>query len=319
MGSAPRVLADAVRMGLVTATDVHTGEASVQPIPRSNHVHRVERRGRAVGYAKAAGTASLLDGDDTVEVERLVLDRLGSEGFTPSPIHGGGSGTVWTHAAPGVELGEVRTITTGDANAVAGHLGRRLGERLGDFHRLPQLTFPRRAPRPWPLGRELLPSMEAAPHTDQLEEVLDAWFEPGIRGTLDRAAAAWDQRCTPVHGDLSAHNVIVDPSAPETAVTFVDLEACGLGDPDWDVVSLLHSLEDAFAGTGAEEVAKASFLETYGIRAGRRGEPAPEFACARAIATAWQCASHPQESVRSRVRAMLEAARRSAHAVAVAS
>jgi aminoglycoside phosphotransferase (APT) family kinase protein len=272
-----------------------------------------------VGYAKAAGTASVLDGDDTVAVEQAVLGRLGREGFTPFPVHGGGPGTVWTLAVDGVELGEVRGSARSDPNAFAAHLGARLGERLGEFHRLPQLTFPRRAPRPWPLGHDLLPSMEAAPRTDELEEVLDAWFEPEVRAMLDRARASWDRRCSPVHGDLSAHNVIVDLSTSGMPVTFIDLEACGLGDPDWDVVSLLRSLGEALADTGLEAIAEASFRAAYANRSGRVGGPDPAFACARALATAWQCASHPLPQVRSRTAGLLEAARRVAESVAVAS
>ncbi len=319
MGGAPRVLADAVGVGLVAVTDVHAGETSVSPVPRSNQVHRVDCRGRAVAYAKAAGTASLLDGDDTVEVEKAVLARLWREGFTPSPVLGGGPETVWTLAVDGVELGAVRGSATGDANAFAAHLGTRLGERLGDFHRLPQLTFPRRAPRPWPLGDDLLPSMEAAPRTDELEEVLDAWFEPEVRAMLTAARASWGRRCSPVHGDLSTHNVIVDLAAPGTRITFVDLEACGLGDPDWDVVSLLRSLGEAMGHPVQEEIARASFLAAYASRSGRVGGPDPAFVCARALASAWQTGSHPEPQVRARTAGLLDEARRAAESVAVAS
>ncbi len=333
MGGAPRVLADAVGVGLASGQDVHAGETSVRPVPRSNLVHRIDRRGRAVAYAKAAGAASHLDGDDTVAVETTVLERLGHEGFTPSLVPGvegaGGShgrrepasgdrGTVWTLAVDGVELGEVRRLTGGDAHAFARRIGERLGERLGDFHRLPQLTFPRRAPRPWPLGTELLPSMEAVPRNDELEEVLDAWFEPGIRAALDRARGTWDRRCSPVHGDLSAHNVIVGTSA-DVDITFLDLEACGLGDPSWDIVSLLRSLGESLADPGLEDAARLAFLAAYARRTGTGVELDAGFACARALATAWQSAAHPETHVRSRARTLLGEARRAAGRVAVAS
>jgi aminoglycoside phosphotransferase (APT) family kinase protein len=226
---------------------------------------------------------------------------------------------VWTLAVDGVELAELRGSARHDAHAFAAYLGTRLGERLGEFHRLPQLTFPRRAPRPWPLGHDLLPSMEAAPRTDELEEVLDAWFEPEVRAALDRARASWDRRCSPVHGDLSAHNVIVDLAAQGTAVTFIDLEACGLGDPDWDVVSLLRSLDEVLDDPALASLGRASFLAAYAHRSGRGGGPDPAFACARALATAWQCASHPLQQVRSRTAYLLDEARQVADSPAVAS
>ena len=162
-------------MGSTAATDVNAGGTSGRPDLRSHNVHRVDGRGRAA--------------DD--------------EGFTPSSVHGGGPGTVWTLEVFGATLDGLRRVSPDEADACAAQLGAHLGRFLADRHRPLRSVTLRPSPAPWSLGEELTAEMEAAARSDELEEVLDTWFEPAVRDALARARASWDRRRRPIHGGLS--------------------------------------------------------------------------------------------------------------------
>ena len=284
MVSAPRLLADAVAMGVVTAADAHTGQASVCPMPRSNAVHRVDRRGVPVGYVKQAGAASLVDGDDTVRVERTVLGRLASRGFTSSPIEGGRPGTVWTRAVRGSEIASAAT----DHPALLDAMAAALGERLAAWSRLPSSTAVKRAATPWPLLPTLLPSMEAAARNDDLEHVLEATVDPDVARALAIAKGQWRPAVRFVHGDISRHNIMVGRrrrGASTPVITFIDLESCGLGHPAWDVVSAVETLAEIDPRPG--ERAVRAFRAAFGD-AGGDACPSPAWTCVRALVSAWQ-------------------------------
>lgn len=305
MASAPRLLADAVALKVVTARDVHVGAASVSPVPRSNAVHRVELAGAAVGYVKQAGAASLLDGDDTVAVERAALRRLSATGLTPALIARGRPGTVWSRAVDGAEIASVAADpATLDAAAAA------FGSALAGLARMPSPRAARRAATPWPLLPDLLPSMEAAPQNDDLEWVLEATVEPAVVRALGLAGRRWRTGTGTgfVHGDVSRHNVVVGPGTAGGAptVTFVDLEACGLGDPAWDVACAVETLTELDRRPGEPSV--DVFRAAYG-RAGGDPGPAPEWDCVRALMTAWQAGVSRHPGRAERVATALEHAR----------
>lgn len=311
MVSAPRLLADAVAMGVVTAADAHAGAASVTPTPRSNAVHRVDLRGMPVGYVKQAGTASLVDGDDTVRVEQAVLARLAARGFTPASVAGARAGTVWTRAAEGEDL----AVAVARRPALLDEVATTLGERLAAWARLATSTAARRAATPWPLLPELLPSMELAPHNDDLEYVLEATVDPDVRRAVALAAGEWHAANGFVHGDVSRNNVVVGGTGigeGPLRLTFIDLEACGAGHPAWDVVSAVEALTEV--DERPESPSHLAFRTAYAA-AGGDAWPSPAWTCVRSLVTAWQYGVNDLPDRSDRVAAALGRALASAREV----
>ena len=288
-GGAPVVSDSRVEMGSTAATDVSAGGTSGRPVLRSHNVHRVDGRGRAA--------------DD--------------EGFTPSSVHGGGPGTVWTLEVFGATLDGLLRVSPDEANACAVQLGAHLGRFLADRHRPLRSVTLQPSPGPWPLGDELTPQMEAVARTDELEEVLDAWFEPAVRACLALARASWGRRRRPIHGGLSLRTVTVDVSTPGMPVALDAAEEPLLGDPAWDLAMLLDTLDTAFGEPALAARARSGFLAGYGRSFGDRSDRG--FVCAQALDSAWRLAADPDPEVRARTGDALARARAAAGAVAVAS
>ncbi|NHB83742.1 hypothetical protein G7085_00875 [Tessaracoccus sp. HDW20] len=76
MTQAAAVLARAVSAGLVDATAALQGRVSIHSIGASNLVHRVDRDGVPVAFAKSTGQAAAMDGDDSVARESVVLGLI---------------------------------------------------------------------------------------------------------------------------------------------------------------------------------------------------------------------------------------------------
>ncbi|PVG83314.1 hypothetical protein DDE18_08440 [Nocardioides gansuensis] len=297
MTGTPGILVEAVRCGLVSADDAVAGMATVAPMPRSNSVHRVAREDVPVAYVKQPGPASLLDGDDTVAVERRLLSLLSQERFTPPPLHCGGPEAVWTRVATGVELFQLGGAPDAGCSAAVAVFGR----RLAALHLLPVQGDVPAARAPWPLLDDLLPSMETdTPHAG-LELVLDATYEPPVRALLAPLRGQWGRQRRWIHGDVSVHNVVVDLGAwPAPTVTFVDLESGGLGHPAWDVVSAVAALDQVRPDL------VPTFRTAYARAGGPEPDPGPAWQCVRALVTAWQCAAPGDEHYRGRLEEQLE-------------
>lgn len=297
MNGTPEILSLAVRAGLVSGNDVASGAAGVIPLSRTNGVHCVQREGRAVAYAKQAGLASRLDGDDVVAAERLALDRLRLLGLTPALVLQGGSALVWTGAAPGHDL----TTTTLDEQS-AHRLSTALGRALATLHTAPVDADIPAARAPWPLLAEPLPSMTTHPPDRDRDAVLSAWHEPAIRNALRPLAAAWARGTCWTHGDLSASNVIVDTDGH---LTFIDLESAGRGDPCWDLVTSEQTL-------GSLGLATTVFRRAYAAAGGTALPYAPVWRAVRALVTAWQYAATADAQNHPVVGQLLTQARRDA-------
>lgn len=297
MKATPEILSLAVRAGLVRASDVLSGTASVIPATRTNGVHRLDGRGRVVAYAKQSGVASRLDGDDVVSAERFALKRLRPLGLTPPLILQGRPAVVWTGPARGQDLA---SLALDEPSAV--RLSDALGRALARLHRTPAGDDVPRARAPWPLLPAPLPSMTTHPPDRDRDAVLATWQQPAVRTALRPLAIGWAGAKRWTHGDLSPSNVIVDEDG---RVTFIDLESAGRGDPCWDLVTI----EQTLASVG---LSPDRFRRAYGGAGGFPHGPRGAWHIARALVTAWQHAAQPDADNHPIVERLLDDARRSA-------
>ena len=99
-----------------------------------------------------------------------------------------------------------------------------------------------------------------------------AWRE--IQALLGEAAAAYgalpQEADGFIHGDFKADHVLVESTG---RLTLIDFDACGLGDPAYDIGKFLADLAWAYAGCPAcdLEAARAAFFGGMGSRRGIRG------------------------------------------------
>lgn len=297
MTTTPQILSLAVRAGLLSASDAVRGAAQVVPVPRTNGVHCVQRRGQAIAYCKQPGVASRLDGDDVVAAERFALTRLHALGLTPPLIPQGGPAVVWTGVAAGRDL-----LTASFGGTPSVDLAASLGRALARLHTAPPDDRVPTARPPWPLLPEPLPSMSTHPGGHDRDAVLATWRESGITTVLPPLAKAWTACRHWTHGDLSATNVIVDDHG---RVTFIDLESTGLGDPAWDVVTLEQSLAAVGLSTGG-------FRQVYAAAGGPGATYSPAWRTVRALVSAWQHAAQAEVDNQPIVEQLLADARRNA-------
>lgn len=130
MRTAPVLLRDAVALGLADPADVLAGRTVLVPQWRSNRVHRLEGAGSVLAYVKQPGPASVLDGDDTVAVERAAWEALRGRVLLPRVLGDPGPGGTGPGGAdvaavlPGVGIladgvggGEVGAVVRGDTDA----------------------------------------------------------------------------------------------------------------------------------------------------------------------------------------------------------
>lgn len=307
MATSPSLLGTAVLRGLVTAEDVHAGVVRVRTLFRSNPVHVVERRGEPVGFVKQAGraarldgddvVAARLDGDDVVATETQVLRAVAALDLTPSLVPQGGSGAVWLRPVPGVELAKV------DDPQLLVAAAHELGAGLARLHRHRPRSWVPAAPRPWPLLRDLPPSMALGEHQPQTAAVIEATRSPEIDDALDVARAAWGPAHV-VHGDVSATNVLADVRGDVVAIHLVDLELGGLGQPDHDLACAAAMLADL----APQGDLVTPFVQGY-AGAGGPGQVRPEWQLVRVLLTAWQHAATFGDEAAGEVRRLLARAR----------
>lgn len=281
MSSSPSLLGAAVRHGIVPVQDVRAGRVRVRAVSRSNAVHVIERDGLPVGYVKQAGAAARLDGDDTVGVESALLDAIASLELAPTPVHQGGSGSVWMSALPGEELASVSDPAVLRPAAVD------LGRALARLHRhpVPDVGVPE-APRPWPLLDRLPPSMEGGAERSDAKPVLDLLVDPTVRRALDAARAQWRPSHL-VHGDVSLGNVLVRTSpSGDVRIGLVDFELGGKGCPEHDLASAAAMLGE-LSSPGVDLASMC--LDAYWTSCGPAALTDP-WRCVRALLTAWQVA-----------------------------
>lgn len=264
-----------VAAGVLDAREVIDGEVTALPHSRSNVVHRVERRGVPLAFVKQRGAASFLDGDDAVANERAALTALAGLPCVPAMLPVDDRDAVWLDAVPGESLGE---IPLGGARFDAAC--RALADALVQLHTCPVTSssgLPR-APQPWALRSDDLPaSMRGSPPGSTCAAVLEVARAPEVRAALDHAAVRWAASAW-IHGDVSPGNIIIHAGR----AVLVDWEGAGLGDPAWDLATVVTTLRGL--GSSAED-----FLTEYW----RLGGPARldnALLTARAVQTAWQVA-----------------------------
>ncbi|MFC6706744.1 aminoglycoside phosphotransferase family protein [Flexivirga alba] len=207
---------------------------------------------------------------------------------------------VWTGAAPGRDL---MSLALDEPSAI--RLTDAVGRALATLHTAPAGDDVPVARAPWPLLSEPLPSMTTHPPDRDRDAVLATWRESAVQAALRPLSVSWAHSDRWTHGDLSASNVITETDG---AVTFIDLESAGRGDPCWDLVTL----EQTFASIG---LSPFGFRRAYAA-AGGPASPCPlAWRTVRALVTAWQHAALPGGN-HSIVEQQLDEARRCARDVA---
>jgi aminoglycoside phosphotransferase (APT) family kinase protein len=90
-----------------------------------------------------------------------------------------------------------------------------------------------------------------------------------LADTLRSTRATWRDRCL-IHGDLRRENVLASPSGDKAAVTVIDWELSGSGDPAWDLAGVLTevSLDAVRDGRGggwslAQQAVVARLVHAY--------------------------------------------------------
>ncbi len=328
MTTAPGLLAQSIAAGVLDPAAMLDGAISVYPQSRSNVVHRIEVAGRPFAYVKQRGAASRLDGDDAVANERAALAALVDYRWSPKLLPVADPAAVWIAAVPGEGLDSV----FGDTVALLA-ASRAIGAALAALHDWPTTATHASpldaAPLPWALRPDALPaSMRPAESTPALSSVIAASAEPEIRAALERAAAAWRPERV-IHGDLSAGNIIVSPllrgvhGGARCAVTLIDFESSGLGDPGWDLATVVGTVEWLATDVDTARLASDLLLAEY-ARGGGAVLPTNELLCARALHSAWQAAASgfvapeltpsqhslpPHDPIEAQVRRYLEEAR----------
>ena len=296
MTSAPGLFARAVSLGLVSEDDVLSGRVSVTDQSRSNVVRRIDLDGAPVAFVKRRGAAAELDGDDPITAEARALAALAGVRVVPALVAGSASGVgpvsgdeVWTVPVDGIPLYAVHG-THEHVLAVA----RSWGEALAVLHQsvdadtLAAKGFPR-LPVPWVFDPDRLPtSMGRPPEGSALAAVLDMARSAPVRALAASVLADWSP-AEPVHGDLSAANVLVAEGAGGPTVRFIDVEGAGLGPAAWDLACALDTLGDLTRQWGHADVVPA-FVAGYRA-AGGPGRVVPAHLALRALVTGWQASA----------------------------
>jgi hypothetical protein len=177
-----------------------------------------------------------------------------------------------TDVAPGISLAALQGRGGPDPLASAA-----VGRALGAWHAgtagcdaVPPANVP------WPLQFACDSTYALATHFDQGRPVLIAFAgDPVLIPALRQSAARWLPSVV-IHGDLKADNCVLDPApgAEGHRARLVDWEFAGLGDPAWDLGSMIaeHLVlgDGAVAGGPAVLPAVRSFLANY-----RRGGDLP--------------------------------------------
>jgi aminoglycoside phosphotransferase (APT) family kinase protein len=187
-------------------------------------------------------------------------------------------------------------------SGVAAGVGERAGRALAALHRT-SVDHAEPAEDPWALAGH-------RPSPDALAELTPAGAEAiriaqraELAPRLDEVRASWRASAL-IHNDLSCANVLVGAGDDGAAVTLVDWELAGWGDPDWDVGSFLAAClslwllsTPSVARLASLQPAMAGFWRAY--LDGAQGSPETEgarlprvtrFAAARLVQTAFESA-----------------------------
>jgi Ser/Thr protein kinase RdoA (MazF antagonist) len=307
MHTVSEIVAHASAVGLVTQREVRSGLVSVRSAPGNADVQAVLVSDRPVGYVKAATS---WPGDaDPVTRERVALQSLGDVDLGPRLL-AGPEDSLWVGVVQGQRLSQVNASLPDLAE-----ICETWGSAVATLHRLPvdgpplplashpramPLARHRRpvppAPRPWLLDADRRArSATRLGRTRGPADVVRALDdEPRLRSAAAQVAARWTDRHW-MHGGLTADNVVVQAAQP-VRVRFFSFADAGLGDPAWDLATVLDTITwlARRRRTPAEPLADY-FLRGY-RRSGGPGALWPAIQAVRALATAWQLAGGTSSS-----------------------
>lgn len=153
-------------------------------------------------------------------------------------------------------------------------LGRLLGEALGRYHStdaeshgdsFPEEIFPRHLP--WILSFDLdgdrTPYGLSPANQQLLQRVRE---EPAMVSGLERLRQEWRVEAL-IHGDMKWENCVVYPDSTaqeDLCLKVVDWEAATLGDPRWDIGSLLQSYLSSLVLAPPADKPPADLPEAWG-------------------------------------------------------
>jgi Predicted choline kinase involved in LPS biosynthesis len=250
--TAERVIALLLSRGLLSERLLVEGDVRVEETPGRNHNFRVEVTGGPGYFLKQAPSEDTEDSPLEIEAE---LYRRVLEEQAWSPLRPMVPAFRLYEAQRAVLVTELARELTGVAGLGDGHSMLGLGRVSGPLARAlavchdmrpgsgaPDLDFlPREAPgilgitRPHP---GVLQYLSPA----QLQVIRMIQERPAITAAFDEIRVGWSATCL-VHGDVKWPNVLARVDAPSGApagVVLFDWELARLGDPAWDVGSVLH-------------------------------------------------------------------------------
>ena len=304
MLSAPRLLANATAVGLVSRSQVLAGRVSVIEQSRSNVVHRLATAGRPVAYVKQRGNASLLDDDDAVANEAFALRALMGLRCVPELLSASDSAALWTRAVPGVPLHEM-------VDSEYLRVCHEWGATLATLHAWPTgQVGALHVTLPWAASpHDLPPSMQgSSPDSVHARVLAAARDEPALLEAGAQVRRRWRAQRW-IHGDLGSANVLVPTnrkerhSGPrECRIRFVDFEGAGLGPPEWDVATALDTVSGLASHWQVDDcLLQEALLDGYRSADGT-GQVDAAFQSVRALTTAWQIAgTHAPQGARDEV------------------
>ena len=136
-----------------------------------------------------------------------------------------------------------------------------LAEAVAAIHRLPILSCPALPPREAPVstqGRVGPSDLNALP--EAFAELLRVYQQRDMDSDLRHLRATWSHDSV-IHGDLTVSNILCHSDVGPHRYILTDWELSGIGDPLWDIGSLVGSL--AWASLSFERPLAGSWISTF--------------------------------------------------------
>ncbi|GIH09231.1 hypothetical protein Rhe02_72980 [Rhizocola hellebori] len=240
LGNVPGYLIDC---GLVSPQSIVDGDLLVRELSSRNHNFGVRCRQASSHLLKQAQAGQLDTVVNEAEVYRLLADEPSMHAYLVK-FHGydpQGKVLFLQYLHDAVDLATFHGRRRRPPTGVAGEVGA----ALAALHRLPAARWeglvmhPRRLSflTPHRPDLELYRTSTAA----QLDLIRIIQGTPGFGESLDELARAWSAT-TPIHHDARLINFLLTASPHQRRrprVRLVDWEFAGLGDPRWDIGSVL--------------------------------------------------------------------------------
>lgn len=244
------VVSRLVERGLLPVERIVEGDLAVSDASRRNRNYKVVSAHGPSFFVKHAASSSAVQ---LVSQEALVYDVLRRDAFLAAhvPACHGYDASSRLFVVELLKDCEPMPEHHARTRAFPPSLGEAMGRFLARLHALP-LDAPTRAklPRTQPPFFNL-----ARPHLSFMSEVSGANVKvvnilqqfPDLLRPLDKLQAEWRAE-TLTHGDLKWDNCMVteDPATGELGLKILDWESGALGDPAWDVGSIINDHVNAW-------------------------------------------------------------------------